>query len=453
MLKSTFGVREQFGRPRVRKDLRMLTADEINDLRNAYEALYAIDNANDERGYTWIAGRHGFPGNYCHRDENDFWTWHRAYLYEFEQRLRDAFVKAHPDATELSLPWWDWTLTDATTDDAYGIPKVLDEPEYTDLKTGKKKPNPLFSAYSIATQKQTFRDPRAFKQHIPDFASNVESVKTTDTFLIAQGLLNNGAHGAVHIHIGGVEGGDMRSIRTSAFDPLFWMHHCFIDKLFWEWQRDHKNATIPQAQLDFVTAPFHYTGKEMLDPEGFLGYTYRDFETTTTTDAKTFQLAGPVAADEVAAVAPAAMGPIKLQLQLGPGVERARKARLVFMGMKKTKHSYEVRVFLNAPEITALTAVAEDAHPAGTLFLFGHGDCIGGPGHCQPPSDRRNFDQRPQHHYSPFNAFLDVSGTIHDALARSPVARLDVSIVVVDRVGRAVAPAEVGFDAVSLETA
>ena len=42
--------------------LSTLTPEEVNDLRNAYEALYAINNPNDERGYAWIAGRHGFPG-------------------------------------------------------------------------------------------------------------------------------------------------------------------------------------------------------------------------------------------------------------------------------------------------------------------------------------------------------------------------------------------------------
>ncbi|KAF5558860.1 tyrosinase precursor (monophenol monooxygenase) [Fusarium phyllophilum] len=41
-------------------------------------------------------------------------------------------------------------------------------------------------------------------------------------------------HGAYHVTIGG--NGHMGSIPTAAFDPIFWMHHCQIDRLFAIWQ-------------------------------------------------------------------------------------------------------------------------------------------------------------------------------------------------------------------------
>jgi len=36
--------------------------------------------------------------------------------------------------------------------------------------------------------------------------------------------------------------GDMGENETASFDPIFFFHHCFIDKVFWDWQKA-KNAT------------------------------------------------------------------------------------------------------------------------------------------------------------------------------------------------------------------
>src|SRR4029079_15889074 len=38
-------------------------------------------------------------------------------------------------------------------------------------------------------------------------------------------------HGAVHVRTGG----EMRSIGTSARDPIFWLHHANVDRLWNRW--------------------------------------------------------------------------------------------------------------------------------------------------------------------------------------------------------------------------
>jgi tyrosinase len=30
--------------------------------------------------------------------------------------------------------------------------------------------------------------------------------------------------------------GDMGENNTAGFDPIFFFHHCWIDRLFWKWQ-------------------------------------------------------------------------------------------------------------------------------------------------------------------------------------------------------------------------
>jgi tyrosinase len=58
-------------------------------------------------------------------------------------------------------------------------------------------------------------------------------------------------HNNVHVAIGGVDipgysrsplrgaNGDMGENDTAALDPVFYFHHCFIDYVFWTWQRRH----------------------------------------------------------------------------------------------------------------------------------------------------------------------------------------------------------------------
>jgi tyrosinase len=58
-------------------------------------------------------------------------------------------------------------------------------------------------------------------------------------------------HNNIHIAIGGIDtpdysrsplpgaNGDMGENDTAALDPFFYFHHCFIDYVFWTWQRRH----------------------------------------------------------------------------------------------------------------------------------------------------------------------------------------------------------------------
>jgi hypothetical protein len=77
-------------------------------------------------------------------------------------------------------------------------------------------------------------------------------------------------HGYVGHHMGAVE--------TSAFDPIFWMHHANIDRLWAIWQRVHQNA----EQHPFPDAPLREypdtKTRDMLDIAA-LDYTYEQMET------------------------------------------------------------------------------------------------------------------------------------------------------------------------------
>jgi tyrosinase len=128
-------------------------------------------------------------------------------------------------------------------------------------------------------------------------------------------------HNKVHLAVGGFDvpgvfdaspitgaNGDMGENDTAGLDPIFFFHHCFIDRVFWLWQQRHgatddleitdgypgtnsadsQGATpgIPPnswLSMDSPLQPFirtaggqrrSYTGRDVINIERQLGYTY-----------------------------------------------------------------------------------------------------------------------------------------------------------------------------------
>jgi len=81
-------------------------------------------------------------------------------------------------------------------------------------------------------------------------------------------------HNDIHLAIGGFDipgvsnsdhyagaNGDMGENDTASFDPIFFFHHCFIDKVFWTWQV-YKNST---DKLEIIP---EYPGTNSVDAQG-----------------------------------------------------------------------------------------------------------------------------------------------------------------------------------------
>jgi tyrosinase len=87
-------------------------------------------------------------------------------------------------------------------------------------------------------------------------------------------------HNAIHLAIGGydvpgtkvvpgtndfspIEGanGDMGENDTAALDPIFYFHHCFVDRMFWLWQKRHGCTD----HLDIIN---EYPGTNSVDSQG-----------------------------------------------------------------------------------------------------------------------------------------------------------------------------------------
>jgi len=131
----------------------------------------------------------------------NFLSWHRRFVFRLEARLR----KVHPDVT---IPYWN-----ALVDRA--IPTRLADPQFV-------------GRWGIQ---------RNWKASLLAPAKDLKVLKGFSSFDSFQSAIEGAVHASVHNAVGG----DMAS-GSSPADPLFFLHHANIDRLWAEWQTQHKTA-------------------------------------------------------------------------------------------------------------------------------------------------------------------------------------------------------------------
>jgi tyrosinase len=235
---------------RRRMNISNYDAPRMNAFRKAMKSFMAV---TDNRGYNNIAGFHGIPGWWCWHNTSGadtdesrrfpaqhyyvFLPWHRAYLKWFEDSLLDI-------DPNISIPYWDWTSPLSHNE---GIPKAYSQP------TVGGKPNPLYNFKSphlsgVTTSGVTERDEN--EPSILPNPSDVESLYDISDFGEFSTRLQE-----FHDYIHGWVGGSMGSIAIAAFDPIFWAHHCNVDRIWAIWQTKHGN-NLPVGLPDMPLAPF-----------------------------------------------------------------------------------------------------------------------------------------------------------------------------------------------------
>ena len=174
-------------------------------------------------GFKW--GAHG---------DHNFLVWHRDFLWHFEQELRKI-------NSETYIPYWDW-ITYRKIPEYMGLDRVIEDNGQRANVT--RNANPDFSR--VANE------------------NDLDALKGTTSFsAFSQKVEASPFHNLVHV----VVGGTMASADSPA-DPLFWLHHCFIDKLFADWQLDYPNQE--HADMD-----------ELLKPAPYLTHTIRQIWDTS----------------------------------------------------------------------------------------------------------------------------------------------------------------------------
>jgi hypothetical protein len=210
-----FGAKEAFGETiYVRRNLAGMDASDpiLVSYRKAIKAMQALPQSNP---LSWI-----YQGaihwttltplltswDNCEHGTEFFWSWHRMYLYWFERIVR-KMCEDHCWA----LPYWNW----APGSD-FHLPAPFRDPT-SELYTVNRDPNMNNGTGAL--------NPGA----VSVGNSTSGSFGLTDFF--ATNINIQGPHGSVHVEVGGW----MQSVPTAAQDPIFYVHHSNVDRLWDLW--------------------------------------------------------------------------------------------------------------------------------------------------------------------------------------------------------------------------
>lgn len=360
-------------------------------LQDAYDKMQAL-SASDNRGWIYWSEYHGFNRYECWhhaRQGNDnfsydlFLPWHRAYLTFFDNAARDQ----NEDAI---LPWWDWT---SDTSHQEGLPAAYRSGGAA-LESG---PMPEIDGQGA---RRTTRNPGNPAQ-LPS-PSDVDDLLNLSDFRDFSDQLQD-----IHDGIHGWVGGDMGSIAVSAFDPVFWAHHCMIDRIWYLWQLKYGVNTIPPEYLDKALFP-GYTVRQVLDVRA-LGYDYASAAVAVGRKvppgaagadvSPPAKIARPAAAkpDKPRPPKPPTTGPKfkSRPIDVSALDPHASRCDIEFHEVDHSGASYEGRVYIDNPRADENTGY-DDPSYAGSFHIFGHGGCLIGEGHCEV-RPRRKYDPRPAH--------------------------------------------------------
>jgi len=332
---------------RVRKDARVLTAKERADYVKAVMKLKKVPSPYTpglsyyDQFVDWHRSLYRCDPNLPHgampmpHAGPLFLPWHRQYLLMFEDALREVSGNK-----ELTIPYWDWSSEESTRavfrddfmggegdpNEGYAVTTgpfrrgewpVTVQPQawgeqlsrWPHLVRGRAATPTIFSLptateveaalstpfYDVAPYDTTSDWHLSFRNNVEgyrDAPGQVSMVCGPDGFMFPLPLNPPTMHNTVHGWVGGLLGvsPDGRPVygtmllSTSPNDPVFFLHHSNIDRLWAQWQSRHgihsyqPVSGVPGNNVDDMLMPFHELGLMVtpgdMEDSAALGYRY-----------------------------------------------------------------------------------------------------------------------------------------------------------------------------------
>ncbi|KAK8009762.1 hypothetical protein PG989_000695 [Apiospora arundinis] len=176
-----------------------------------------------------------------------FLIWHRYFVWAFEQALRGEC-----GFNVGSLPWWDETR-DAGR---YAASPVFTAEYFGSLPKGNGTSGTCitdgrFGGSTLHIGPGTGSEPHCLSRAVDEKITAEVTKEYEDTCLSRSTFTDfarcweQGPHGLGHNSIGSV----MADVRSSPGDPVFWMHHLYVDRVFAAWQ-DRDTTGTRQRTID-----------------------------------------------------------------------------------------------------------------------------------------------------------------------------------------------------------
>lgn len=189
-------------------------------LIQAITTMKGNTNANDPASWSYWTNIHV---NYCPHGISYFLGWHRGYLYHFEQQIRLT-----SGDLSLILPYWDY----------YSDSRIPSE--FTDSRIG----NPLY-VERINTNVYQALTMSPFSSTLLNFPRGMNRAFEPN--------IEVAPHNPIHDLIGGA-----MTTMQSPVDPIFWLHHANIDRLWVAWVAAGGGRKMPLKTSSYWGGSFIY---------------------------------------------------------------------------------------------------------------------------------------------------------------------------------------------------
>ncbi|KAJ9081122.1 hypothetical protein DSO57_1018144 [Entomophthora muscae] len=188
-----------------------------------------------------------------------FLPWHRHFLHIFQKEIR----KVDPSVV---VPYWDWTrnsnephksrVFEWLGSDGVGkerCVKLGGKPLEVMIDDNGVNPHCLRRKFDLGGKLSAFMG-----------TSGIKKILKQRAFWPFAERLEAQPHASPHDNLGG----DMGSM-SSPNDPLFWLHHAMVDRIYTSWQFNNPNKYIPDSEDEPLPAFSETTVKDTLDTRAY----------------------------------------------------------------------------------------------------------------------------------------------------------------------------------------
>ena len=203
------------------------------------------------------------------QDENFFLPWHRMFVLAFENVIRS--VTGEPNFT---LPYWSYTDSGNAA-----LPSQF-------RQSGSAQFGALYRPNRNSGVNGGAAIQPAGVLNLDVLGSPTYAPDGADQGFCAN--LDGGLHGAVHVGVGDSSTG-MGVVPWAASDPIFWVHHCNIDRVWASW---NAGGGVNPTDSAFVAKPFAFAAPSGTEVDyivgnmlstGSAGYSYDHLEGASAT--------------------------------------------------------------------------------------------------------------------------------------------------------------------------
>jgi hypothetical protein len=271
------------------------------------------------------------------QNTNHFLPWHRMFVFFFEQIIRE--VSGRPD---FALPYWDYTSSDP-------------------LKRGimpiqfRQSTDPVFGVLYRSNRTSLANTGQRIDKNQPTDQMDITAAMAATAYSTVgtvQGFcraIDSGIHGRIHVLVG--TSTNMGAVPYAARDPLFWVHHATIDRMWASWNaRGFLNPTT----ATWANNPFVFADRTGTRVSGRL----KDFFDTA-----------PLGYAYDSLILPPAPAPKKHRTSLTASAERvASSTQMAELGTTAT--TVTVRKLPNAKQLSPVLGLAPEGSDQRTYLVL-----------------------------------------------------------------------------------